>query len=138
MMKKTVILMTALTMAVGFPVSAYAEESREEETVTIKSLNGNQEEVDLEVPYDAERIAVMDMASLDILDSLGLGERVVGTSDTSLEYLQDYVTNENIENLGTIKEADMEAVMSCEPDVIFIGGRLSKIYDELSEIAPVV
>lgn len=130
--------MTALTMAVGFPVSAYAEESREEETVTIKSLNGNQEEVDLEVPYDAERIAVMDMASLDILDSLGLGERVVGTSDTSLEYLQDYVTNENIENLGTIKEADMEAVMSCEPDVIFIGGRLSKIYDELSEIAPVV
>ena len=88
MMKKTVILMTALTMAVGFPVSAYAEESREEETVTIKSLNGNQEEVDLEVPYDAERIAVMDMASLDILDSLGLGERVVGTSDTSLEYLR--------------------------------------------------
>ena len=75
--------------------------------------------MDLEVPYDAERIAVMDMASLDILDSLGLGERVVGTSDTSLEYLQDYVTNENIENLGTIKEADMEAVMSCEPDVIF-------------------
>ena len=133
-MKKTAILMMALTMAVGFPVSAYGEE----ETVTIKSLNGNQEEVDLEVPYDAERIAVMDMASLDILDSLGLGERVVGTSDTSLEYLQDYVTNENIENLGTIKEADMEAVMSCEPDVIFIGGRLSNIYDELSEIAPVV
>ena len=32
----------------------------------------------------------------------------------------------------------MEAVMSCEPDVIFIGGRLSNIYDELSEIAPVV
>ena len=34
-MKKTAILMMALTMAVGFPVSAYGEE----ETVTIKSLN---------------------------------------------------------------------------------------------------
>ena len=32
----------------------------------------------------------------------------------------------------------MEAVMACEPDVIFIGGRLSKSYDALSEIAPVV
>ncbi len=28
--------------------------------------------------------------------------------------------------------------MACEPDVIFIGGRLSSSYDALSEIAPVV
>ena len=28
--------------------------------------------------------------------------------------------------------------MACEPDVIFIGGRLSASYDALSEIAPVV
>ena len=108
------------------------------ETITVKSLNANREEVDLEVPYDPERIAILDMACLDILDSLGVGDRVVGSAGTSLDYLQDYVTYENIENLGTIKEADMEAVMACEPDVIFIGGRLSSSYDALSEIAPVV
>lgn len=28
--------------------------------------------------------------------------------------------------------------MECEPDVIFIGGRLSASYDTLSEIAPVI
>lgn len=109
-----------------------------QETITVKSLNANKEEVDLEVPYDPERIAILDMACLDILDSLGVGDRVVGSASTSLDYLQDYVTDENIENLGTIKEADMEAVMACEPDVIFIGGRLSSSYDALSEIAPVV
>ena len=103
-----------------------------------KSFNANNEETDLEVPYDAQRIAVMDMAALDILDSLGLGDRVVGSSSTSLDYLQEYVTNDEIVDLGTIKEADMEAVMSCEPDVIFIGGRLAQSYDALSEIAPVV
>ena len=108
------------------------------ETITVKSLNANKEEVDLEVPYDPERIAILDMACLDILDSLGVGDRVVGSAGTSLDYLQDYVTDQNIENLGTIKEADMEAVMACEPDVIFIGGRLSSSYDALSEIAPVV
>lgn len=108
------------------------------ETITVKSLNANREEVDLEVPYDPERIAILDMACLDIIDSLGVGDRVVGSAGTSLDYLQDYVTDENIENLGTIKEADMEAVMACEPDVIFIGGRLSSSYDALSEIAPVV
>lgn len=106
--------------------------------VTIQSLNAAGETVDLVVPYNPERIAILDMASLDILDSLGVGDRVVGSASTSLDYLQDYVTNENIANLGTIKEADLEAVMACEPDVIFIGGRLAESYDALSEIAPVV
>ena len=87
------------------------------ETVTITSLNAEGAETQLEVPYDPQRIAILDMASLD--------------------YLQSYI-NEDIANLGTIKEADLEAVMSCEPDVIFIGGRLASSYDALSEIAPVV
>ncbi len=108
------------------------------ETITITSLNGNREPVDLEVPYDPQRIAILDMASLYIVDALGVLDRVVGSASTSLEYLQSYMTDDGVSNLGTIKEADMEAVMACEPDVIFIGGRLSKSYDTLSEIAPVV
>ncbi len=108
------------------------------QTVTITTLNQNQEPVELEVPYNPQRIAILDMASLDILDTLGLGDRVVGSAKTSLEYLQAYAPSDTIANLGTIKEADLEAVMACEPDVIFIGGRLSKSYDALSEIAPVI
>lgn len=119
---------------------AETEQTKEQtpENVMIKSFNGNKEEVNLEVPYDPERIAVLDMASLDILDNLGMGDRVVGSASTSLEYLTDYVDNEEVANLGTIKEADLEAVMECDPDVIFIGGRLVSSYDALSEIAPVV
>lgn len=122
----------------GSSASFASASEKKPETITIRSLNASGEETDLEVPYDPERIAILDMACLDILDNLGVGDRVVGSASTSLEYLQDYVTNDEIENLGTIKEADMEAVMACEPDVIFIGGRLSSSYDALSEIAPVV
>lgn len=106
-------------------------------SVVITSLNANKEAAELEVPYDPQRIAILDMASLDILDALGVGDRVVGTASTSMDYLQPYI-NDEIVNLGTIKEADLEAVMACEPDVIFISGRLSSNYDALSEIAPVV
>ncbi len=120
------------------PSQSQPSDPQRPETITITSLNGNREPAQLEVPYDPQRIAILDMASLDILDSLGLSDRVVGTAGTSLDYLQQYATNEAISNLGTIKEADMEAVMACEPDVIFIGGRLSSSYDALSEIAPVV
>lgn len=107
------------------------------ETVSITTLNAAKEATELEVDYDPQRIAILDMASLDILDALGVGDRVVGTASTSLDYLQGYI-NDEIDNLGTIKEADLEAVMACEPDVIFIGGRLASSYDALSEIAPVV
>lgn len=128
----------SLALAACGGTTEEAEASQDPETVTIKSLNAEGEEIDLEVPYNPERIAILDMACLDILDNLGEGEKVVGSASTSLDYLQDYVNDEDIVNLGTIKEADLEAVMSCEPDVIFIGGRLSSSYDALSEIAPVV
>lgn len=132
------LIVAALICAVSIlVVSAFAEEATPK-TVTIQALNGAKEQVDVEVPYDPQRIAILDLASLDILDALGVGDRVVGTASTSLDYLQSYVTNDSIANLGNIKEADLEAVMACEPDVIFIGGRLSKSYDALCEIAPVV
>lgn len=72
------------------------EETSEPETVTITSLDGNGEETQVEVPYRPERAALLDMASLDIIDSIGEGDCVVGSATTSLDYLQDYVTNENI------------------------------------------
>lgn len=108
------------------------------ETITLTTYNGAGEVVEVEFPYDPQRIAAMDLAALDILDNIGLGDRVVGVSKgSSIDYLQDYVTNDELYNLGTIKQADMEALMECEPDVIFIGGRLSSVYDELVKIAPV-
>ncbi len=127
---------TASAAAEGTDLTESSSEAPE--SITIRALNANQEETDIEVPYDPDRIAILDMACLDILDNLGMGDRIVGSASTSLDYLQSYVTNEEIANLGTIKEADMEAVMACEPDVIFIGGRLSASYDALNEIAPVV
>ena len=135
-MKKLISLLLSALMLLGLASAALAEAAPE--TITITSLNANREAAELEVPYDPQRIAILDMASLDILDRLGVGDRVVGSATTALDYLQAYVTNEEIANLGTIKEADLEAVMASEPDVIFIGGRLSSSYDALSEIAPVI
>ena len=135
-MKNFFSLLLCLSM-IALALPAFAGEATSE-TITISTLNGKRETMELAVPYDPQRIAVLDMASLDILDRLGVGDRVVGSATTALDYLQAYVTNEEIANLGTIKEADLEAVMASEPDVIFIGGRLSSSYDALSEIAPVI
>ena len=111
------------------------------ETVTVQSLNANKETVDIEVPFDPERIAILDMPALDIIDVLGVGDRIVGSAKVTIEYLTDYNpddSNGEIINLGTVKTADLEKVAACEPDIIFIGGRLASVYNDLESIAPVV
>lgn len=120
-----------------------AETAPEEKpsTITIQSLNANKELADLEVPYDPQKIAILDMPALDIIDSLGLGDRIVGSAKVTIEYLTQYNPDDSngaILNLGSVKTADLEQVAACEPDIIFIGGRLSAEYDNLSAIAPVV
>ncbi|MBQ7921452.1 MAG: ABC transporter substrate-binding protein [Clostridia bacterium] len=143
-MKKILTLALAaimLTMSLFTLASCGEEQNQAPETVTIKALNANKELTDIEVPYDPERIAVLDMPALDILDSLGLGDRIVGSAKVTIEYLTQYNPDDSdgkIANLGSVKTADMEQVAACAPDVIFIGGRLSKSYAELEKIAPVV
>lgn len=104
------------------------------ETVTITHSLGT-----TEVPYNPQTIAVLDLAALDTLDALGIGDRVSGIpKSSSVSYLTAYNEDENIVNLGSVKEVDMEALNALEPDIIFIGGRLSEEYENISKIAPTV
>lgn len=123
------------------PESTSQESSSTEQvpdTIMLTTRNGAGETVEVEFPGNPERLAVLDLAALDILDNIGYGDRIVGVAKgSSIDYLQTYLTDDNLLNLGTVKEADLEAVMECEPDVILIGGRMSAMYDELVKIAPV-
>ena len=150
-MKKKLLLMVVFAMT--FCMTACGKSSDKEaaielkdnaevqETIIIQALNENKELVDVEVPYNPQRVAVLDMPALDIMDALGVGDRVAGSAKVSIDYLRDYNPDDSdgaIMNLGTVKAADLEKVAACEPDVIFIGGRLSSVYRELEAIAPVV
>lgn len=67
--------------AVSEAVSSEAEVSAEVEevssaaetpdSVTIQAYNANSGLVDVEVPYDPQRIAILDMAALDVVDCPG-------------------------------------------------------------------
>lgn len=94
------------------------------------------EPVEVTVPYKPERVVVLDLANLDILDNLGLGGCVVGAPTITLPYLQSY--NDELPIVGSVKTPDLEAVMACEPDLILMGGRMAEYMDSLGEIAPVL
>ncbi len=130
------------------PASESTEESTEETTeeepatagtVVIQTVNATDELIDVEYMLDPQRIVVLNYQTLDFLDAMGLGDRIVGTigDPTMSEHLVKYYEDPDIVQLGGMKDYDLEAVMSLQPDVIFSSDRTASHYDDLSVIAPV-
>ncbi len=111
------------------------------ETVTVSARNGADEMVDIEVPYYPKKIVFLDYVAFDMCAALGILDNpeveFLTVQSSMAPYLQKYVPEGSV-NLGGLKEYDMEAIMSFEPDIIFTSGRTASAYDEFSMIAPTV
>lgn len=86
------------------------------------------------LPGRPQRIAVFDLAALDILQVLGV--EVAGVPKAMLPaYLARY-GEDRYAKIGTLFEPDPEALRALRPDLIIVGGRSSAKYEELARIAP--
>lgn len=132
-----VVLAAVLFGAVGCK-RASNNSSSGAKTVSVRAINENGENIQVEVPLNASRVVVLDLAVLDYLDNFGLGDKIVGSVSTNIDYLKKYADDKNIVNCGTVKEVDFEKILGTNPEVIFAGGRLQTIYNQLAEIAPTV
>ncbi|MCM3217584.1 siderophore ABC transporter substrate-binding protein [Niallia taxi] len=111
--------------------SKSSDEAKAAEEITVKHELG-----EAKVKANPKKVVVFDMGILDTLDKLGV--EVAGVPQESLpEYLSKY-EDSKYTNVGGLKEPDLEAISKLAPDVIFISGRQSAAYEDLSEIAPTV
>ena len=74
---------------------------------------------------------------MDTLIALGKKDAVTGTAtDNMPAYLADKA--DQFENVGTLKEPNVEALANLAPELIIISNRLIDFAGQLEEIAPVV
>jgi iron complex transport system substrate-binding protein len=140
-MKKIITALAAIValimlVACGASKQNTLPETQSEDTIKIAHSLGT-----TQVPAHPQKLVVLDYAALDIIDAIGLGDQVVAIPKSGgyAKYLKtDYIDNPEIEDVGTVKEVNLEAINALEPDLILIGGRLSGSYDQLSAIAPTV
>ncbi|HWJ77648.1 MAG TPA: siderophore ABC transporter substrate-binding protein [Niallia sp.] len=95
---------------------------------------------DVTLEEQPKRIVALDYGFLDTLDALGV-EGIVGVAANGgkgnmPENLKAKYVNDDIADVGSLKELDLEAIAAADPDVIFISGRQSGYYEELKEITP--
>lgn len=142
-MKKLITLILAAAMSLSMMAcggSAPKEEKKDDTSskkITLTVTNGEGKPVDVEFPVAPKKVAVLNYQTLDFLDAMGLGHTVAGmVKGSAPEHLKKYDEDENIKDLGGMKDIDMEALAALKPDVIFSSDRTQKMYDTFSEIAP--
>ncbi|WP_211653105.1 siderophore ABC transporter substrate-binding protein [Planococcus alpniumensis] len=133
-----VLMMFAVLAACGAEEEATDSQTAEAQTTEAETMTVKHELGETEVPKNPEKVVVFDFGILDTLDQLGV-ESVAGVAQGNIPtYLEQYEDTEKYENIGTLKEADFEAIHAMDPDLIIISGRQAEMYNEFSDIAPTI
>ncbi|MBR3481595.1 MAG: hypothetical protein IKH45_01735 [Neisseriaceae bacterium] len=89
------------------------------------------------VQDNVNKIAVLDFAALDTLNTLEGGNKVIGLplAATVPDSLKSFKNNKMID-FGTVKEVNLEKLATSKPQLVVIGGRLAQQADTIKQIAP--
>lgn len=113
-----------LTTTAALTMSAFAKD------VTIPTARG-----EVTLSDNPAKIAVFDTGSLDTLQALGV--KIDGMPQVkAISYLKP--SAEKATNVGTLFEPDLEALNALKPELIIVGTRTAKKFDEVSQIAKTI
>ncbi|WP_370638436.1 siderophore ABC transporter substrate-binding protein [Aurantimonas sp. VKM B-3413] len=100
-------------------------------TVSVETATGERS-----VPHAPKTVVAFDLATLDTLDALGVD--VAGAPTAPYPgYLSKYA-EDDVTKVGSLFEADLEAVAALRPDLIITGGRSSSQTKALSQVATTI
>lgn len=144
-MKKYLLIAFTLMMVAFLAACGADEEATESKTAAADTKEASTETVTVthelgETTFDKnpEKVVVFDFGILDSMDKLGI-EAVAGVPQANIpSYLEKFADAEKYENVGTLKEADFEAIHAMKPDLIIISGRQAAMYEEFTDIAPTI
>ena len=135
MSKKTIISMIVIIAVIFgiYGVTKFAGNgvSADGEKIKITHQLG-----ETEVPKNPSRVIVFDYGIADALNNLDV--EIIGLPKSSLPSLLSKYEDSKYENVGSLKEPDMEKVYELKPELIIMSGRLESYYEELNKIAPTI
>ncbi|HIW95711.1 MAG TPA: ABC transporter substrate-binding protein [Candidatus Corynebacterium gallistercoris] len=117
---------TASSSATGSESAA----ANAEGTVTVEDNHGTQE-----IAVPAQRVASTDNRTFEVLDQWGV-ELVAAPKGLVPATVPDYKDNEDIADMGTHREPDLEALVAAQPDLIVNGQRFASQYEDIKKLNP--
>lgn len=123
----------AMLVAVGCGGSNQSASTEQAKTIVVKHAQG-----ETTVPVNPKRVVTLDLAALDSLDVLGSSDVVVGIPKELLPTYLEKFKSDTYQDIGSIKDIDLEKIAKVNPDLIIINTRQAQYYKQLSEIAPTI
>lgn len=139
---RRVLALGAASLAAVVVLAGCSAESGAEQTASAQATSATHEvehaRGTTEVPDDPQRVVVLEPVELDT--AVALGVTPVGAAVASnVAGIPEYLDVDGVEPVGTVPEPDLEAIAALQPDLILgTESRHSKLYDQLSSIAPTV
>ena len=99
-------------------------------TITVEDNHGTQE-----IALPVEAIATTDNRSFEILDAWGI-DLVAAPKQLVPHTVEGYKNNDDIIDLGTHREPNLEALTAAQPDLIVNGQRFAQHYDAITKLNP--
>jgi len=120
----TILTVTAAASAAFAPAAVAGE-------IVVEHAKGK-----TSLPATPEKVLVFNLGALDVLDAIGV--EVAGVpGGPKPAHLAKYASGSYL-NVGSLFEPDYEAIVNAGPDLVIVGGRSSRNYDDLSKIAPTI
>lgn len=116
--------LTAAAGLVGMSLAAQAE------MLTIVHSQGQ-----TQVQKQPKTVAVLDWSTLDTMAALGVEAQGIPSVNVLPPMLEQYGEARFVA-IGTLFEPDLEAIKELDPDLIILGRRAAKHYEEVSQYAP--
>lgn len=123
---KLVSLLLAGVLVLGLTACGSEETAKTNDSETVVVLDANNQEVTIHT--NPKRVAILEPSALDILDVAGMdktGIEKLGVQKTESnlpDYLSEYMGDEYV-NVGSLFEADYDALDLLDPDLIIYGNR---------------
>lgn len=131
-----ILIATAAAAAAALTLTACSGAAEPQSSASAETLSITHAQGVTNVQANPETVIVLDLASLDTLDTLGVP--VTGVAKGNLpEYLSAYEADSYL-NAGTLFEPDLTAIEAADPDLIIIANRSAEAYPDLAEIAPTI
>lgn len=116
--------------ATGAATNGEAGPTASSESVVVETINGN-----IEVPVSPERVVALDNTSFETLRDWGITPVAVPKALLPKQGFEEWIENDEILDVGTHREPNLEVVSEAEPDLILGGYRFQDHQDDLEQIA---
>lgn len=109
--------------------SQESEDETKATSVTIVDQTG-----EVEVPVNPQRVVSLDNRTFETLDDWGV--KLVAAPKPLIPDTISYANDDSVEDIGNHREPNLEVIAAVDPDIVIVGQRFVRHYDEIKSLVP--